>query len=51
MFNPCPLTVKEICDAYDISAVQLRSALEKNHVREIVLEQVYFEEQTLKQEA
>jgi len=45
MFNEEPLTIKEICDAYKCTSIQLRSALEKNHVREIVLEQIQYEKE------
>ena len=42
-FNPNPATIQEICDYYGWTLIQLRSALEKNYIGEIVHEAVEYE--------
>ena len=43
-FNPYPFTFKEICKHYGWTEIQLRSVLEKNYIKEIIDDQIEYEQ-------
>ena len=43
-FNPNPSTIAEICKYYGWTSKQLRSALEKNYIAEIIQEAIDYEQ-------
>ena len=44
-YNSDPLTIKEICEYHGWTLKQLRSALEKNYVAEIIQDAIDYEKE------